>query len=263
MATERNVLLRVANVNAANVRLHSDRVLYSSIGVFILLYFVYATVGAASFVDASTNYSHPWWQWLVGPPVALAVIAFDRAGVGRVAVNLADLDSQDPADLLRRRGFGMYTGRLLLALLFAVIITEPLMLARYQPEIDARLNEVQNQQVMRAETTGGIAAFGKQLDALKKQDTDEDKAVAALNNLAAAKRAQAADLYQRALADSAGDGVTHRPGCPHGGYCDTLVQQSRALVAEASGLDRQAQQLQESQQPARAARTAQEAALQS
>src|SRR5690349_23171807 len=97
---ERSLLLRVANVNPANVRIHTDRVLYSAIGVFILLYFAYATVGAAAFIDATTNYAHPWWQWLVGPPVAVAVIAFDRAVVGRVAVNLANLDSQDPRHLL-------------------------------------------------------------------------------------------------------------------------------------------------------------------
>src|SRR5262249_14401477 len=111
-----DALLRVANVNVASVRTHSDRALYSSIGLFILLYGVYASVGAASFVDASTNYTHPWWQWLVGPPVALGVIAYDRAVVGRVAVNFEALDSTDPKDLLRRRTVGLYAGRIALAL---------------------------------------------------------------------------------------------------------------------------------------------------
>jgi hypothetical protein len=254
-------LLRVANVNAASVRIHSDSVLYSAIGIFILLYLVYATVGAASFIDASSNYTHPWWQWLVGPPVAIAVIAYDRAVVGRVAINLADLDSPDPQQLLRRRTFVLYAGRMLLALLFAVIITEPLMLSRYQGEIDARLNDLHGQQISRLESTGAIAKYAEQLATLKRQDADDDHAVGELNRLAAAKRQEAASLYTQALADSAGDGVSRRAGCPAGGYCDTLVRRSRALGDEASTLDGQAQQLQSTQRTARLARAAQEADL--
>ena len=55
----RALLLRIANVNQGSVSTHSDRVLYRSIGVFILLYFVYATVGGAAFIDASSGYRHP------------------------------------------------------------------------------------------------------------------------------------------------------------------------------------------------------------
>jgi hypothetical protein len=255
---ERSFLLKVANVNTANVRVHTDRVLYRAIGVFILLYFLYATVGAATFIDASSGYRHPWWQWLVGPPVAAAVIAFDRAVVGRVAVNLADLDSLEPGHLLRRRTLGLYTGRVALALLFAVIITEPVMLSRYQGEIDAQLNAVHNTQISRSESTGAIATYTRQLAELKQQDTADQQAVARLNQLAAQKRSEAAQSYQQALADSAGDGVTHRPGCPAGGYCDALVQRSRALNAEASSLDQQAAQLQSSQQAGKDRRAGQE-----
>lgn len=52
----RDVLLRVANVNPDSVTTHTDRVLYSAIGAFILLYFVYATLGGAAFIDAGSNY---------------------------------------------------------------------------------------------------------------------------------------------------------------------------------------------------------------
>src|SRR5690349_1928096 len=171
----RRVLLRIANVNPESVTTHSDRVLYSSIGVFILLYFVYATVGGAAFVDASANYTHPWSQWLVGPLVATGVVAYDRAVVGRVAISYERLDSPDPKALLRRPTFGLYAGRLALALLFAVIITEPLMLARYQGEIDARLNEVHNQQISVIEVGGAIAAYDARLQELKKQMVAEDQ----------------------------------------------------------------------------------------
>jgi hypothetical protein len=74
MPRRRHLLLRVANVNPDSVTTHTDRVLYSAIGVFILLYFVYATVGGAAFADASANYTHPWWMWLVGPLVATGVV---------------------------------------------------------------------------------------------------------------------------------------------------------------------------------------------
>ena len=256
-----DALLRVANVNVASVRTHSDRALYSSIGLFILLYGVYAVVGAASFVDASTNYAHPWWQWLVGPPVALAVIAYDRAVVGRVAVSYENLGSADPKDLLRRRTIGLYAGRLLLALLFAVVITEPLMLARYKGEIDAYLGTVHNTQLSTLEQSGAIATFQKNLDGLRAQDGADDKAVADLHDLAAEKRKQSAEAYDRALADSQADGVSRRAGCPAGGYCDTLVQQSRALMDEATRLDGEAAALRTAQDPARTARAAQVTAL--
>nr|BFE64916.1 hypothetical protein GCM10020063_094420 [Dactylosporangium thailandense] len=236
------------------MRTHTDRALYSSIGVFILLYGVYAIVGAASFVDASTNYAHPWWQWLVGPPVALAVIAYDRAVVGRVAVNFEQLDSADPHQLLRRRTFGLYAGRILLALLFAVVITEPLMLARYKGEIDAYLGTVHNQQLTRLEQSGAIATFQRQVDALRAQDAADDKAVADLHQLAADKRKESASIYDQALADSRAGGVTRRAGCPAGGYCDTLVRQSRTLMDEATRLDGEAATLRAGQEPGRQSR---------
>ena len=257
----RRVLLRVANVNPQSVTTHSDRVLYSAIGVFILLYFVYATVGGAAFVDASADYTHPWWQWLVGPLVAIGVVAYDRAVVGRVSINYENLDSADPQHLLKRPTIGLYAGRLGLALLFAVIITEPLMLARYQGEIDARLNEVHNQQISALATSGAIAAYDARLASLHRVSAAEDRAVAALNTRAADKRRDARSLYRQALSDSAGDGVSRRAGCPAGGYCDRLVKRSRALDDQAAALDRQAVDLQASQRAGRLSRVAEEADL--
>lgn len=257
----RTALLRVANVNPASVQTHTDRALYRSIGIFIVLYGIYAVVGAATFVDASTNYAHPWWQWLVGPPVAAAVIAYDRAVVGRVAVNFERLDSTDPHQLLRRPTSGLYAGRMLLALLFAVVITEPMMLARYKGEIDAYLGTVHNRQLSQLEQGGAIATFQRQVDALRAQDADDDAAVAGLHGLAADKRKESAAVYDRALADSRADGVNHRAGCPTGGYCDTLVQQSRSLMVEATRLDGEATALRIAQDPARASRAEQVASL--
>ncbi|AGL20863.1 DUF4407 domain-containing protein [Actinoplanes sp. N902-109] len=257
----RRLLLRIANVNPDSVTTHSDRVLYASIGAFIMLYFVYATAGGAAFVDASANYSHPWWMWLVGPLVASGVVAYDRAVVGRVAINYDRLESADPDDLLRRPTLGLYLGRVCLALLFAVIITEPLMLARYQGEIDARLNQVHNEQISEIEQGGAIAAYDARLAELKKQGAADDAAVQALNTRAAEKRADARKLYQQALADSEGDGVSRKAGCPAGGFCDTLVRRSRGLDTEAARLDRQAAALQQSQGPARTSRQAEQADL--
>ncbi|GIM91239.1 hypothetical protein Ato02nite_030320 [Paractinoplanes toevensis] len=163
----RDVLLRVANVNPESVITHTDRVLYSAVGVFILLYFVYATVGGAAFIDASSNYQQPWYRWLVGPMIAAGVVAYDRAVVGRVGISYDKLESTDPHEFLRKPTAGLYIGRLGLALLFAVLITEPLMLARYQGEIDARLNEVHNQQLTRIDTDGVIGTWTARLNQLK------------------------------------------------------------------------------------------------
>jgi hypothetical protein len=259
---DRTFLLRVANVNPESIRNHTDRALYSSIAVFIVLYFVYATVGAASFIDSSSNYAHPWWQWLVGPPVAMAVIAYDRAVVGRVAVNYEQLDSGDPHHLLKRRTFSLYAGRMVLAILFAVVITEPLMLARYKGEIDAYLAVQHSAQLSRSEDSGAIAAYARQIDELERQDAADDKAVADLHANATAKRQDATTTYNQALADSKAQGVTQKAGCPSNGFCDTLVQQSRSLTSQAAALDTQANRLQDSQQPARQQRAVQKNALQ-
>jgi hypothetical protein len=250
------VLLRIANVNPDSVTTHSDRVLYRAIGAFIMLYAVYATAGGAAFVDASANYTHPWWQWLVGPAVAAGVIAYDRAVVGRVAINFEHLGSPDPRHLFRRPTLGLYLGRAALAVLFAALITEPLMLARYQGEIDARLNQVHNQQLAAADAGGAVATYRARLAELAAADAADDRAVAALNARAAQKRSDARTVYRQALADSAGRGVTHRAGCPSGGSCDALVRQSRALDDQAAALDAQAARLQAGQQPGRTARAA-------
>ncbi|MEU4425930.1 DUF4407 domain-containing protein [Actinoplanes sp. NPDC024001] len=256
-----HLLLRVANVNPRSVTTHSDRVLYRSIGVFILLYFVYATVGGAAFIDASTGYSHPWYQWVVGPLFAVGVVAYDRAVVGRVAINYERLDSADPRHLLRPPTAGLYLGRLGLALLFAVVVTEPLMLARYRGEIDARLAEVHSVQLEELDRGGAVAAYTARLAELRREAAGDDAAVRALTDRASAKRGDARLLYRQALADSSGAGVSRRAGCPRGGYCDDLVQRSRGLDREAAGLDRQAVQLQQDQRAARAARAAEQARL--
>lgn len=118
-----------------------------------------------------------------------------------------------------------------------------------------------NQQLIQLEQSGAIATFTEQVDALRRQDAADDAAVADLHKLAAAKRKEAAEVYDRALADSRADGVTRRAGCPPGGFCDTLVQQSRALSAEATRLDDEATALQRTQESARADRAGQMAAL--
>jgi hypothetical protein len=257
----RDTLLRVANVNPESVSTHTDRVLYTAIGMFVLLYFVYATIGGAAFIDASSNYTHPWYRWMVGPLVAAGVVAYDRAVVGRVSISYEQLDSADPKDLLKRPTITLYAGRLAIALLFAVLITEPLMLARYQGEIDARLNQVHNAQLSSIDTGGVIATYNVQLAQLKSDEAADDAAVQNLTDKASQKRHDARALYQQAIADSSGQGVTHSPGCPRGGYCYNLVQRSRGLDTEAAALDAQAGQLLATQRSDREARAREQSDL--
>jgi hypothetical protein len=261
MPKRRSVLLRIANVNPDSVNTHSDRVLYRAIGVFIVLYFAYATAGGAAFVDASAGYAHPWWQWVVGALVATGVVAYDRAVVGRVAVSFEHLESADPRHLLKRPTLGLYLGRLGLALLFAVLITEPLMLARYRGEIDARLSEVHSQQIAAAESRGALSLYRARLGQLAALTAADDRSVAAVTAAAVAKRRDARTLYAQALSDSAGGGVSRRRGCPAGGYCDALVRRSRSLYDQATALDAQAAKLQDSRRTTDAARTAEAADL--
>jgi hypothetical protein len=107
-----------------------------------------------------------------------------------------------------------------------------------------------------ADDTGAIATYDTRIGELQAEDSADDRAVAALNNLAASKRRDARTLYQQAIADSDGGGVSRKRGCPAGGYCDRLVKRSRALDDQAAALDAQADRLQDSQAEARTARTA-------
>ncbi|GAA0541570.1 hypothetical protein GCM10010172_23670 [Paractinoplanes ferrugineus] len=257
----RDVLLKVANVNPDSVSTHTDRVLYSAIGVFVLLYFVYATVGGAAFIDASSNYQQPWYRWLVGPMIAAGVVAYDRAVIGRVGISYDKLESTDPHEFLRKPTVGLYLGRLGLAVLFAVLITEPLMLARYQGEIDARLNVMHNEQLNEIDRHGVVGTWTARLNQLKQEAAADDAVVRDLTERAAQKRRDARTMYQQAIDDSAGDGVSRNTGCPHGGYCDQLVRRSRSLDDQAAVLDQQAGTLLDTQRSARDARATEQAEL--
>jgi hypothetical protein len=106
-----------------------------------------------------------------------------------------------------------------------------------------------------------IATYTARTTQLKQDAAADDAAVQDLTNRAAQKRRDARQLYQQAVADSSGDGVTHSAGCPRGGYCYNLVQRSRALDDQAAALDRQAGKLLDTQRVARAARAAEQSQL--
>ena len=96
---------------------------------------------------------------------------------------------------------------------------------------------------------------------MKRESAADDQAVAALNTRAAEKRRDARTIYQQAVDDSEGGGVTRKAGCPAGGYCDRLVKRSRALDDQAAALDKPAAQLQVTQRTDRAARASEAAQL--
>jgi hypothetical protein len=106
-----------------------------------------------------------------------------------------------------------------------------------------------------------IGTWTTRLDQLKRETAADDAAVRGLTDRAAQKRRDARVLYQQAVSDSAGDGVTRTTGCPPGGYCDQLVRRSRGLDDQATTLDRQAGQLLDTQRSARDARAAEQAEL--
>jgi hypothetical protein len=248
------VLLRIANVNPANVKQHSDRVVYRAIGMFLIVYCGYATVGGVQFVNAFTNYADPWWRWLVGPLVAAAVVTYDRAVVGQVSVNLDDPAAKDPGTLLRRRRWSLYAVRSLIAVLVAFAVTEPIMLGLYRGEIDARLAARHSAELDRANTSGAAGDYRSQLANLTRQNAADDDAVTTLMEQATRLRQQAAADYDRADAESKGKGVTGRPGCPAGGECARLKAQSAQLNAQADSFGQQATKLRVDQAAARRAR---------
>ena len=259
----RQGLLRIANVNPQSVLTNSDEVLYCAIGCFICLYVPYAVLGGAEFIKASNGGKGVWWQWLVGLVIAFAVITFDRAIVGRVTANYSNLSVDDENNLVRKPKRGVYIARAGFAVLMAVVITEPIMIARYGREIQQRIAQVANTNVTNVATKGAVPTLTTQLSKLQAQDAAATGAVNALSNQANADNTQGQQLHQQALADGGGRGISGLSGCPKNGECWTLEQESQRAYAAATAAQNQATALQASQAPEATARAAQEKAIES
>jgi Domain of unknown function (DUF4407) len=132
-----NGLMAAIGIDRAHVLHHSDRVRYTTTALTMVLYGLYATAGTATFMSVATQSGA--WRWVgrVGVPVALAVMLLDRIIVSHVPVNLKDLEAGEP---LYRMPASAYVARILIALVVAAVVTEPVGFVLFRDEIQDQIS---------------------------------------------------------------------------------------------------------------------------
>ncbi|AEH07619.1 hypothetical protein FsymDg_0027 [Candidatus Protofrankia datiscae] len=132
-----NRLLVVAGIDPAHVTVFTDRARYTCAALFMALYYVYATAGCTFFLMIATG-GGIFPGVLVGLLVAAAVVVYDRFLLSQVSVDFSDLHEEDARPHGRPR-IGSYAIRVVITLLIAVIVTDPLVLKMFDSEITAEL----------------------------------------------------------------------------------------------------------------------------
>ena len=140
----KGILLRVAGVNPAHVELVPDRARYTSMGAIVVLT---ATAATASLTMALTLVfsGHGWIRFLpVGMLWGAFVFNFDRWIVSSVDYGpLAATETTRSAHASRSMSkIAQFLVRLTMAALVGLVISEPIILAIFGPEISQQLTEV-------------------------------------------------------------------------------------------------------------------------
>jgi serine/threonine protein kinase len=175
-------LLHVAGVDPGAVRTVPDRARYSSMGAVILL-----TAGAATAsLTVALSLVFPHHGWAVFLPVGILwgaiVFNFDRWIVSSVDYGPLSAGEAGPSRHWARASKAVQFGvRFIMAALVGLVISEPIVLAIFSPEIDQQLT-AQHVADTRAQTAQIEAAAGRQIAILGQPVT------AARQNLAAATR---------------------------------------------------------------------------
>ena len=238
-------LLRTIGIDAEH--LHSKRVAlpYLVAGLAMCLYLPYGTWAishALSLADAGSGHVSPFMV-IAALGVTAVIIGFDALIIGYVPVNterLSDIDERP----LGRLSKAMVALRLVIAVVMVGVFTVPTMLFFFQRETTADLASQHASAIQNYEKHGLPAQIQTEMDQITKQDSGASSSVTALDNQASTLDSKSAQDYQLALADSNGNGVKHLAGCPVGGDCWTLIQQSQQESAEAEALRQQAKTLQ-------------------
>ncbi|WP_322768245.1 DUF4407 domain-containing protein, partial [Frankia sp. Cr1] len=222
-------LLGLAGIDPDHATEFIDRARYVCAALFMVIYGVYATVGCAFFLMIATGGGF-FPGVLVGLLVATAVILYDRFLLSQVSVNLQDLDNDDAPSLGKTKIPG-YAGRVVITMLTAVVLTDPLILKMFNAEITGELsrqsgNHVrelnaaveQRRQQLRTDLDVEIAKDEKDLQ-------DAQRAVAAADGAAQNERKGAG------ATGLSGTGDTYK--LLYGDYTRALARQN--LVADTLG----------------------------
>jgi serine/threonine protein kinase len=186
-----NFLLHVAGVDPRYIQTVPDRARYCSMGAIVLLTAVAAT--ASLTLALTLVFPHHGWFWNlpVGILWGAVVLNFDRWIVSSIDYGpLAATDVAPGLDQQRRSKAVQFAIRFTMAALVGLVISEPIVLAIFGPEITQQLN-VQHATDLKARTAQIQAAEQRQLARLAGAVT------AARKNLAAAtgKANRAHNIY--------------------------------------------------------------------
>jgi Domain of unknown function (DUF4407) len=178
--------------------------------------------------------------------VTAVIIGFDALIIGHVPVNTERLGDSDERPL-GRLSKAMVALRLVIAAIMLGVFTIPTLLFFFQKETIADLASTNSTAISRYEKNGEPARLQAQILQLTSQENAAPAPITHLVDRASSLDQASASDYQLALADSAGNGVSHLAGCPTGGDCWTLKQKSQQEATEAASLRQQAQTLQAAQ----------------
>lgn len=181
-----HMLLSIANVERRDVVVHADRSRYSTIGIFLCLYMLYATGAVVAFL-AGIGVGHggvgPVALLLIAILVGGGIVMYDRVIVGTSNANLAasaaGLDGSDDAGAIQRAILsplgglrpGMLLVRVLIALLMASFVTQALDDRLFNHQIVAQLGTIHEVTLVAQlrDPTGPLARAKADLQDLQRQ----------------------------------------------------------------------------------------------
>ncbi|WP_250285503.1 MULTISPECIES: DUF4407 domain-containing protein [unclassified Frankia] len=235
-------ILALVGIDPAHATVFVDRARYTCAALFMALYYVYATAGCTFFLMIATG-GGLFPGVIVGLLFAAAVVVYDRFLLSQVSINFSDLYKDDaqlpglykknaqPRDWSKRRSYAV---RIVITLLIAIVVTDPLVLKMFDAEITAELGR------RHADRTGVLnAAVEKnrvdRLTALDDEIASDQKQLEAANK--AVEEALAAVTNERE-----GRGATGRTGngpvftLLNSNYTNAVIRQNEAANTLASVL---------------------------
>lgn len=221
----RSWLIDFSGADSTMMSSPQDRVLFSGAGLMFIVYLVYIVAGLTGFVSTM---GVPWFFGTVaGIAVGSAMVSFDRGIVAAPRSSLKNLNDPsleaDPVGKPTRGIRGKMMLRVLIALLFALAVGEPVALLVFDHDIAYQLaqNSQQSTDVLvNGEWDTTFIQPLRQLDIQDAKDrAEQDRA-----------RALPSTLHRRALEEAAGKGATHRGSC--GPVCRQYLDRESAAIAD-------------------------------
>jgi hypothetical protein len=203
----RSWLIWLAGAQPERMHDRRDRVLFGGAGLTFLIYGVYAIGGVAA---VCSMVGAPWWAGaLVGAMIAVVVITYDRGIIATSRARLDDLADPrgelNPLASWRGSLLAKMIVRLLIALVLAVAISEPLMLVLFNKDVTNQL-ATNGDKLKAAAAKKWKVQYDKPIGVLQRKDTTTEKKITAA-------QARPQQLVNDAIAERKGTGATGLKSC--------------------------------------------------